>query len=377
MDFRKTDEQELLIESLRELIELECPESYFAECDRLHKEPRKFRQVLSENGFSLLGVPEEFGGTPCDKLTQIMVNEELSRLGAPEAHTSIGLRIHTIGLFGTKEQQLLTMEAIKRGDYPFALGISEPQAGSDNMSLTTTATRKNGKVYINGHKTFITHATYSPYMLTCTMEPGTKRMSMWWVCLNAPGVRVQHLDKIGWNMAGTSEVYLDNVEIEEKDLIGKEGEGFSQLMANFEFERLLMSASALGHAQGAFEDAALYANQRVQFGKRIGEFQLVQEMLCNMYIKIQNMRHFVYRTAWEMDQGISIRINSALCKYYTTRSAFEVVDDAMQIMGAIGYTSEHRIARFWRDLRAYRLGGGTDEVLIHAASRPLLNIYSK
>jgi crotonobetainyl-CoA dehydrogenase len=376
MDFRKTDEQELLIESIRELIERECPESYFAECDRNHEEPKHFRKVLFDNGIGLLGVPEEFGGTPVDKLTQIMVNEELSRLGAPLPHMSANLRVHTICLYGTEEQKKLTMDMIKQGEFPFALGISEPQAGSDNRAMTASATRKNGKVYINGHKTFITHATYAPYMLTCTMDQETGKMSMWWVDMKKPGIKVEYLEKIGYNTGGTSEVYLDNVEIEEKDLIGKEGEGFLQLMANFEFERLLIAASALGHAQGAFEDAAKYANQRQQFGKKIGDFQLIQEKLCIMQIKLENMRNFCYKTAWEMDNDISIRINSALCKYYCTRAAFEVADDAMQILAGVGYTLDHRVSRFWRDLRGYRLTGGTDEIMIHAAGRPLLKQYA-
>ncbi|WP_258361133.1 acyl-CoA dehydrogenase [Moorella sulfitireducens (nom. illeg.)] len=379
MDFRKTEEQELLLESLRELITREFSEEYFKECDEKHQYPEKFMKALVDNGFGLLGIPEEYGGTPVDTLTLILVSEEIARLGAPGYLFGSVLQIDDMLTFGSEEQKKITMELTKQGKIAFCLGITEPQAGSDTNAISTTFTRKNGKVYINGHKTFITGAMSAPYMLCMTRDFSVSDLSraftMWWVPMDAPGVRIEPLHKIGWFMQNTCEVYLDNVEIEEKDIVGREGYGFIQLMKNFEVERLLMAAIALGQAECAFEDAARYANQRVQFGKPIGTFQLIQEKLTYMAIKIENMRNMVYKCAWEKDNGISLQVSSALAKLYCAQASFEVIDDAMQIMGGIGYTTDHRISRLWRDNRINRIGGGTDQIMIHIAGRGILKQY--
>lgn len=168
---------------------------------------------------------------------------------------------------------------------------------------------------------------------------------------------------------------MEDVALEEKDLVGVEGNGFMQAMVNFEVERLLIAANCLGWAECAFEDAARYANQRVQFGKPIGTNQLIQEKITMMKLKIENMRNIVYKTAWEIDNHIPVQIDSALAKLYCAQSAMEVVDDAMQIMGGIGYTSDCRISRLWVDARVHRIGGGTDEIMIHVAGRAILKQY--
>jgi alkylation response protein AidB-like acyl-CoA dehydrogenase len=125
-------------------------------------------------------------------------------------------------------------------------------------------------------------------------------------------------------------------------------------------------------AEGAYNDAVAYANQRVQFGKPIGSFQLIQEKIVRMAIKLENMKNIVYKTAWEKDNNLDIGISSALAKLYCSEAAFEVCDDAMQIFGGIGYTAEHRVSRFWRDSRMHRIGGGTNEIMVHVAGRAIL-----
>jgi alkylation response protein AidB-like acyl-CoA dehydrogenase len=148
-------------------------------------------------------------------------------------------------------------------------------------------------------------------------------------------------------------------------------------MKNFEIERLMLAAATMGAAECAFGDAVRYANQRIQFGKKIGQFQLVQEKLTYMAIKIENMRNMIYKTAWEKDNGVSIKISSTLAKLYCAQAAFEVIDDAMQILGGIGYTTDHRVSRLWRDSRVQRIAGGTDEIMIHIAGRAILKEYAK
>lgn len=177
-------------------------------------------------------------------------------------------------------------------------------------------------------------------------------------------------------MINSCEVYLENVVLDESALVGKKGRGFFQLMKNFEVERLMSTAMNVGMAQAAYEEAARYATERVQFGKTIGSFQLTQEKIINMAIKIENMRNMVYHYAWMKQNGMSIATESAMAKYYTSRAAFEVVDDAMQIMGGIGYTNDVRIARLWRDCRLSRIMAGTDEIMVHIAGRALLKEFA-
>ena len=378
MDFKKTEEQELLLESLRTVMERGNFEDYFKECDKNHEYPQKAVDALVEAGFSTLGIPEEHGGTPIDILTQIMVAEEAHALGYPSlCWINFSTEVDDILTFGNEDQQKKVLECALEGRKPFTLGFTEPQAGSDSAAMSTTATKRDGKVYINGNKTFNTSADRAPFML-CVARSGInespyKDFSMYLFPMDRPGVTIEKLDKIGNNMCGTYEVHLDNVECEETDLVGEECKGFYQLMKNFEVERLTICAANVGMARCAYDEAVRYAGVREQFGKTIGSFQLIQEKIVDMKIKIENMQNMLYKTAWKKMNGESIMIDSSLVKRYTGQAAFEVIDDAMQIMGGIGYT--HAISEFsrlWRDQRVYRIMAGTEEIMVHTAGRALI-----
>jgi alkylation response protein AidB-like acyl-CoA dehydrogenase len=338
--------------------------------------------ALNEAGFSMLGVPEEHGGTPVDTLTLMLVAEEICKQGGPFFAFGQALSIADMLEFGSEQQVAECMEEVTNGRVGFVLGFTEPQAGSDSSAMATTFTRRDGKVYINGHKTFMSNAKRANYMLCMARNADDagdtskkNAFTMWWLPMNSPGVTVEELHKVGWHMLDTCEVYLDDVELEESALVGVEGNGFMQLMINFEVERLLMAASLLGMAECAFEDAARYANQRVQFGKPIGSFQLIQEKIVYSKLRIEHMRNLVYRTAWKIDNGLPVQTDSALAKLYCAQEANKVIDDAMQILGGIGYTTDSRISRLWVDARVQRIGGGTDEVMIHIAGRSILKEY--
>lgn len=380
MDFNKTDEQELLLESIEEwYLSSGFDDFYWKDCYDRGKVPTEFRKAGAEAGFSMIGIPEELGGTKADLLTMMLINEKLFSLGCL-VNFGEPLMVENMLKWGTEEQLKMTCDYYMRGEMPYCLGITEPQAGSDNSNIASTATRRNGKVYINGHKCFITDALTVPYMLTITRDfttgkPAAKSCSMWMVPLNAEGVSIKPMHKIGNKAGSLCEVYLDNVEIEEKDLVGKENEGFVQLMQNFEVEHLTICSMVLGMAECAYNDAVAYAKQRVQFGTPIANFQLTQEKICRMAIKIENMKNLIYKCAWKYDNGLPIRADSGLAKLYCAQSAFEVCDDAVQIFGGIGYTEEHRVSRLWRDTRLYRIGGGADEVMIYSTGRQLIKEF--
>ncbi len=380
MDFGLTDEQQLLLESLDELLERDCPESYIAELDLTHQPPTTFRKAMNEAGFGSLGFPEEYGGTPSDALTLVMLAERVARQGLNNGYGLELLQAMDILEFGSDEQKQEILGLLAAGEVPFALGFTEPGAGSDNAAMSTTAVHHDGMVTFNGTKTLITNALQSKYLLLMAKNPGgddpRRAISMYLVPMDAPGVTTNRLDKIVWHISDSCEIFLDDVTLPESCLVGVQGNGFKQLMRNFELERLVIAANCLGMAQCAFDDAATYAAQRVQFGKPIGSFQLIQLKLTDMAIKLENIRNFVYKTAWMVDQDLPLKSQGALCKRYSAMAAFEVADEAMQIFGGVGVTVGTRVSRLWRDLRGHRFGGGTDEIMVHIAGRQIVKDHS-
>ena len=381
MDFRKTEEQELLIKSLIELLEREVPESYQQRIDENHEFPHEGWKVLAENDFLGLGIPEEYGGTPCDVQTMAMVVETMSQYAYDVALPyALGvITIKDIAQFGSEEQKQKVLGGFVKGGLAAALGISEPQAGSDASGLKTTAVLDGDTWFINGQKIYCTMSNSADYIMLMARNPEEenpyKGMHMLLLPTDTPGVRINPLNKMGWWAIDTCEVFLDDVRLPEDALIGKPNYGWMQLMANFEIERVMLAASCVGAAQAAFDDAAKFANQRVQFGKPIGKFQLIQEKLVHMAVKIENMRNFTYKMAWMMDNNMPVRMEHALCKLYCTQASQEVIDDAMQIMGGMGIMMDHRVQRLWRGNRINRIGGGTDEIMINIAGPQILAAY--
>ncbi|MDR2347296.1 MAG: acyl-CoA dehydrogenase family protein, partial [Bifidobacteriaceae bacterium] len=240
----------------------------------------------------------------------------------------------------------------------------------------TTYTRRDGKVYLNGHKTFITSSAHVPYLVVMARDSADEtRFSEWFVDMSLPGIKVEPLDKLGLRMDSCSDVYLDNVELDESDLFGTEGNGFKRGVKDFDFERFLVGACDYGMALGAFEDAARYANVRVQFGRALGRFQLNQLKFAHMAIRLNAMRNMLFETAWHFDRGQMTSAQAAMCKYYCANAAARVVDDAMQVMGGISVAGDHRIQRLWRDLRVERISGGTDEMMILTLAKGVLRQY--
>ena len=210
MDFRLTEEQELLLASVREMMQRDFPDEYFRKCDLDRRFPVEFMTAMAENGISLLGVPDEFDGVPADMLTQILIIEELARMGGTGYLLTNALCVHNMVSWGSRDQLEKTVESAQKGIPAYSLLFTEPQAGSDNNLLATTATRSNGKVYLNGQKTFITGARDFPYMLVLARDAEPKDpkrcFTMWWVDPQVPGVKIQDLVKIGWHQISNCEV---------------------------------------------------------------------------------------------------------------------------------------------------------------------------
>lgn len=380
VDFSLSDEQQLLLDSLEELLEAEAPASYIAEVNAKHEQPTAFKKAMHEAGFLSLGFPEEYGGVPCDFLTMCLIGTRVAKQGLNLGYATEILQVMDIIEFGSEEQKQAVLGVLAEGGVPFSLGFTEPGAGSDSAAMKTTAEHRDGTVIINGTKTLITNAVDAEYILTMAKNPEAENpkraISMYLVPTNSPGIEMSPIKKMCWHSADSSEIFFNNVEVDESTLVGVKGEGFIQLMKNFELERIMTGTQSLGLAEAAFEDAATYAAQRVQFGQPIGNFQLIQQKLTDMSIKIENMRNMLWRAAWAVDNDCLDRKQSAMVKRYCAMAAFEVCDDAMQIHGGVGVTEGIRVERLWRDARGHRFGGGTDEIMVHIIGRQIVREHS-
>ncbi len=378
VDFKLSDEQELFVDAVRELMERENWESYFAECDKSHTYPEKWVKELADLGVDTMLLPEEYGGMDAGMVALTAIWEELGRQGAPTyVLYQLPGGFSTFLREGTQDQIDKILAFRGTGKQMWNSAITEPSAGSDVGSLKTNYKRKDGKVYLNGQKCFITSSYYTPYIVVMARDADSETpiYTEWFVDMSKPGIKKNKLEKLGLWMDSCCEISFDNVALEESDMFGTEGNGFNRVKEEFDHERFLVALTNYGTAYCAFEDAAKYANQRVQFGEAIGRTQLIQEKFAHMAIKLNSMKNMLYETAWKCDQGTVTSGDAAMCKYFCANAAFEVVDHAMQILGGIGIAGEHRITRFWRDLRVDRVSGGTDEMQILTLGRAVLKQY--
>ena len=347
MDFKLTDEQELIVDSYRDYMESENWEAYFAECDEKHEYPLRWVRGLCELGFDLIMLPESHGGLGLEQpaVTMMAVYEVLGRYGAPTYVLYQLPGFETIIREGTEEQIEAVLSTLGTGEQIWNSACTEPGAGSDVAALQTTYKRENGKIYLNGTKTFITSSAGVKYLVIMAKNADDPEMfTEFFLDMSKPGVSLSPLHKLGLRMDSCCEVYMDNVELEEKDIFGKEGNGFSRGINDFNFERWLVGASDYG---------------------------------MSIAIKLKNMKNMLYETAWEADNndGKFDPGAAAMCKYYCANSAFSVVDDGMQILAGVAVAGEHRAQRIWRDLRVDRVSGGTDEMMILTASKFELKKY--
>lgn len=383
MDFSLTDEQELLLESVREFCERYFTEDVIKEMYETGDMPDEIAKAYRDAGFGLMGIPEEYGGIPCDKVTLgLMIEELYHSSGCNHILYQNSLTAFDIVEFGTPEQIQKYMEAYMKTGWPLcSLAISEPGAGSDNRNMSCTAKRQDDGTYrLNGQKTWVTMGAKLPYTIVVAKDEDPSRendrMSLWMIELDRKGVSTAGLHKIGQQCIPFCEMYFDDVVLTEEDRVGAPGEGFMMVMKNFEVERSLLVAEQLGLAQAAMEDAVAYAKQRVAFNKPIANFQMTQEKFTEMEIRLQNTRNMLYKTLWELENGISIQLDSALLKRYGCTECFNVADMALSIYGGLGYTTEVRIGRLWADCRGNMFGGGTPEIMAYIAGRQVAKKYA-
>jgi len=334
--------------------------------------PRELYSRCAELGFLGLKFPEAYGGQGGTHLHDAVWVEELARSGGSggvaaglNAHASIAMP--PIFSFGTEEQKQRWLAPGIKGEKIGALGITEPGAGSDVASISTTARRDGDTFIVNGAKTFITNGVRADFLVCAcktTEEGGHGGISFLVLEHGMPGYEVSRkLEKMGWHSSDTGEISFSDVEVPAEHLLGEENGGFKLIMANFAWERLLMAIGAVGAMQRLIEVTVAYANEREAFGRPIGKFQAIRHHVAEMATRAEACRALTYNGLRLFHEGRDCIQEVSMAKLLTQRAVLEIADQSLQIHGGYGYMREYGIERAVRDARLGPIGGGTDEVM--------------
>ena len=369
MDFDLTAEQRDIKKAARDFALGEFVE-VAREYDLNETIPIEILNKARELGFVGLFIPEEYGGPGFGFLEQAMVVEEFWRVdpGIGQQLCSVSFGAEEILLYGTEEQKKNYLGPIFEGKAIMGFAITEPDAGSDTASSSTTALKDGNEYVINGNKVMIGNGTVGTFLLVyCLTNPEeeskTSRHSIIIVETDRKGYEADRMDgKMGLRSSDTAMVYFNDVRVPQENLVGREGNGFIQLMHFFDRSRAYVAGHGVGLAQGALDMAVKQAKQRRQFGKPIGAFQASQFKIAEMATKVETARNMVYKAAWLLDQGKPDTKLTAMAKLYACHAAVEVVDEALQLHGGYGYFNDNDIERFYRAAKVLEIYEGTKEI---------------
>ncbi len=397
-DLYLEDHHRMLREMVREFAETEIA-PIAAEYDESEAFPWESGAKMSELGLFGIPWPERYGGADMDLLAAVIVVEELARIDASHsimigAHTS--LAAYPIYAWGTEEQKTRYLTPLASGQVLGGFALTEPGSGSDASGMLTTAVKQGAKYVLNGQKTWITHAGVGEvFIVAAVTSPGkgNKGISAFIMTKETcdlervmalgfghsselepmPGLQTgRKLRKLGWNASDTRELILDNVEVPAINLLGTEDEGFRVFLDTLDGGRIGLAAHALGIAQGAFELALRYTNEREQFGQRINQFQGIQFKLSDMATRIHASRLMTYHAAWLRMNDRPHKKEASMAKLFASETAMDVAIDAVQLHGGYGYSREYAVERMMRDAKITEIGEGTSEIQRIVIARELL-----
>ena len=365
-----TEEHHMIRQSVRDFAEQEI-KPVARELDRKEQFSIELTQKMGELGLFGIVVPEEYGGHGLDYLSYIIAVEELARVDSSQAatiaaHNSLGTG--PLAQFGTEEQKKKYLPQLCTGKALWAFGLTEAEAGSDSRGTKTTARLEDGQWTINGSKIFITNGS-TDITIGVTVQAvsgekdGKKEYSTVIVEADNPGFdSIEMHDKLCWRASNTSQLFFDNCRVPENNLLGERGQGSKIMLQTLDGGRLSIAAMGLGLAQGAYEMAMQYAQERKQFGKPLTQFQAISFKLADMATKIELARNLLYKACWLKDNHQPFGKEAAMAKLYCSEIAKEVADEAVQVHGGYGLIGEYDVERFYRDQRILQIGEGTSEI---------------
>ena len=369
MDFALSEEMEMLRDTVRNFAESKIT-PFADEWDEKHYFPyEEVIKPLAELGCFGTVIPEEYGGNDMGWLAAMIISEEIGR-----ASSSLRVQVnmqelgcaYTIYKYGTEEAKKKYIEKLVSCEYMGGFAITEADAGSDIMSMKSTAEDKGDHWLLNGSKTWISNSAIADVLVyyAYVEVEGKKKLSAFVIDpKNHNGISTSDLDKLGSHSSQTGEIFLDNTKIPKENLLGNVGDGAKIVFGSLNQTRLSAAAGGLGLAQACLEAAISYCDEREQFGKKIGQFQMNQELIGKLSCEIEAARMIVYKAACQKDEGnIGNTLEVAMAKYLAGEAAVNGANIAMRILGAYGYSTEYPVARYYRDAPTYQIVEGSTNV---------------
>ncbi|SFE88361.1 acyl-CoA dehydrogenase family protein [Alteribacillus iranensis] len=369
MDFELTKEQRMVREMVREFSRNEIAPNAI-EVDRTGQFPEDTFKKIGQLGLLGLPFPEKYGGSGGDTISYMIAVEEIGKAcgGTGLSYAAaVSLGASPLFSFGTEEQKQRFLVPITSGKRLGAFGLTEPNAGSDAGGTQTKGVLKDGRYLINGEKSWTTNAQYSDMVIVTAVTgktaTGKNIISAFIVPTDADGFTIRSpYEKMGVRGSNTCELILEDVSVPQENILGSPGEGLQQFLHTLDGGRVSIGALAVGIAQGAYEKALAYANERKQFGNKISQFQSIQFKLADMALEIELARNMVWKAAWLKDKGKPYRKESAFAKLFASEMATRTCNQSLQIHGGYGYMREYEVERMLRDAKLMEIGEGTSEI---------------
>ncbi|WP_457590644.1 acyl-CoA dehydrogenase family protein [Geoglobus sp.] len=374
MQFELSEEHRLIQQAVREFAEKEIM-PYGREYDEKAEYPFELFRKAAKLGFVGTDLPEEYTGAGMDFTSTIVIAMELTRadsnVGSAIASATLGCPM--LKYFGTEEQKERYMARVPKGETTSGIAITEPDAGSDAGAIKTRAERTDGGWIVNGSKVFITNGSVSDWiiLLARTGDAGYRGISAFVVETSWDGYEARKIEKMGLSCHDTAELSFKDMYVPMENLVGRENQGFYQLMRFFNESRISVGAINLGMAIGAYERALEYAKERKAFGKPLIEHQAIAFKLADMYKDIEAAKLLVFKAAWFVDNGKPDPALSSAAKLFATETAIKVTYEAVQIFGGYGFSKEYDVERYYRDARVGTIYEGTSEIQRLVISRAI------
>ena len=384
MNFETTDEHQLIRDAVGKIC-ANFPDEYWAECDSKHRFPWDFYNAMAKDGWIGIAIPEEYGGSGRGITEASIVLEEVAASGAAMngasgIHLSI-FGMHPVVRHGSEEMKQKYLPQVASGDLHVCFGVTEPDAGTDTTSITTTARREGDCYIVRGRKVWTTKALDCERVLLLTRTQArdqvarrTQGMTLLLAEIQRPEVSISPIDKVGRNAVATCEVVYDDLPVQVTDRVGEEGRGFRYLLDGLNAERILVASEALGIGRAAMRRAVAYANDRVVFNRPIGMNQGVSFPLGEAQMRLDAAELMIRKASWLIDHGQPCGAEANMAKWLAADACFQAADQAVQTHGGFGYAKEFHVERYWREARLQRLAPISQEMVLNYVTEHVLGL---